>query len=281
MKKIFSIFALAALFLTSCSEVEEPNLGLKNQWLQFDKTDYAISEGAGTTIKIPVMLAGSSNPNGLDVKFNVTSTSPTAYTIAPSNGVLRIEPGKFVAYIEVTPINNDLIADDVVLDFTFGDNAVSIGLAGENRENKTTKLTIIEDDCPFDVNEFVGTYKALEAGYTDANGNQIYYDVVATLGTDPNTIVLNNLWDVAGKSTATLDFSNPASPRITFKSGEFLYKSSSNGNAVIVDPKDLTPPDLVTPSTFKTCSKEMDLYFYVYFQSNVLSSKQNISLTKK
>jgi hypothetical protein len=280
MKKIFSIFALAALFLTSCSEVEEPNLGLKNQWLQFDKTDYTISEGAGTTIKIPVMLAGSSNPNGLDVKFNVTSTSPTAYTIAPSNGVLRIEPGKFVAYIEVTPVNNDLIADDVVLDFTFGDNAVSIGLAGENRENKTTKLTIIEDDCPFDVNEFVGTYRALEEGYLNTAGEQVYYDVVATLGTGPDTIVLKNLWDVGGSSTATLDFSNPASPRITFKTAEFLYTNPTYGAAVIVDPKDLTPPDLTNLSTFKTCSKEMDLYFYVAVQAG-LFPKVHISLTKK
>lgn len=279
MKKIFSIFALAALFITSCSDVEEPNLGLKNQWLQFDKTDYTVSEGAGTTVKIPVLLAGSSNPNGLDVKFNVTSNSPTAYTISPSNGVLRIEPGKFVAYIEVTPINNDLIADDVVLDFTFGDNAVSIGLAGENRENKTTKLTIIEDDCPFDVNEFVGTYEALEEGYV-SGGVQVYYDVVATLGTEPNTLVLKNLWDVGGTSTATLDFSNPASPRITFKSGEFLYTNPTYGAAVIVDPKDLNTPDLSTPSTFKTCSKEMDLYFYVAVSAG-LFPKAHITLTKK
>jgi len=280
MKKIFSIFALAALFLTSCSDVEEPNLGLKNQWLQFDKADYAISEAAGTTVKIPVLLAGNSNANGLDVKFNVASNSPTAYTISPSNGVLRIEPGKFVAYIEVTPINNDLIESDVVLDFSFGDNAVSIGLAGENRENKTTKLTIIEDDCPFDVNEFVGTYQALEEGYLNTAGEQVYYDVVATLGTNPNTLVLKNLWDVGGSSTVNLDFSNPASPRITFNSGEFLYTNPTYGAAVIVDPKDLTPPDLSTPSTFKTCSKEMDLYFRVAVSAG-LFPKAHISLTKK
>ena len=280
MKKIFSIFALAALFLTSCSEVEEPNLGLKNQWLQFDKTDYSTSEGAGVTVKIPVLLAGNSNANGLDVKFNVASNSPTAYTISPSNGVLRIEPGKFVAYIEVTPVNNDLIADDVVLDFTFGDNAVSIGLAGENRENKATKLTIIEDDCPFDVNEFVGTYRALEEGYLNTAGEQVYYDVVATLGTAPNSLVLKNLWDVGGTSTATLDFSNPASPRITFKTNEFLYTNPTYGAAVIVDPKDLTTPDLKNLSTFKTCSKEMDLYFYVAVSAG-LFPKVHISLTKK
>ena len=119
MKKIFSIFAFTALFLTSCSEVEEPNIGLNNNWLQYDKTDYAISEGAGESIKIPVMLAAGSNPNGVDVNFTVDASTLVGYTISPSNGVLRIQPGKFVAYIVVTPINDTSISADVVINFSF------------------------------------------------------------------------------------------------------------------------------------------------------------------
>ena len=280
MKKIFSIFAFTALFLTSCSEVEEPNIGLDKNWLQYDKTAYAISEGAGGSIKIPVMLAAGSNPNGVDVNFTVDASTLVGYTISPSNGVLRIEPGKFVAYIVVTPINDTSISADVVIDFSFGDNGVAEGLAGQGLKNTSTTLTIIEDDCPYDINEFVGTYKALEEGFTDANGDQVYYDVVATLGTTTGTLKLSNLWNVNGTSTANLDFSNPASPRITFNSGEFLYQNTTYGPAVIVDPSDLGTPDLSTPSTFKTCSKEMDLYFYVYVQAGSFG-KQHITLTKK
>lgn len=281
MKKIFSIFALTALFLTSCSEVEEPNLGLNNSWLQYDKAAYVTSEASAETIKIPVLLAGKSNANGVDVKFTVTTTaSASAYTISPANGVLNIPAGKFVGYIEVTPVNNTAIADDVVLNFSFAENTVPVGLAGQGRENMTTKLTIVEDDCPYDINEFVGTYRALEEGNVDNSGNQLYYDVVATLGTAPGTLKLANLWNVNGSSTATLDFSNPASPRITFTSGEFLYVDSQYGNAVIVDPRDLNTPDLATPSTFKTCSKEMDLYFYVFVSAGTFG-KQHVTLTKK
>lgn len=281
MKKIFSIFALTALFLTSCSEVEEPNLGLNNSWLQYDKAAYVTSEASAETIKIPVLLAGSSNPNGVDVNFTVTTTaSASAYTISPANGVLNIPAGKFVGYIEVTPVNNTAIAEDVVLNFSFAENTVAVGLAGQGRENMTTKLTIIEDDCPYDINEFIGTYRALEEGYVE-NGEQVYYDVVATLGTAPNTLKLANLWNVNGSTTVTLDFSNPASPRITFTSGEFLYVNPTYGNTFVVDPKDLSTPDLSTPSTFKTCSKEMDLYFYVFLQDGRTFGKQHITLTKK
>ena len=282
MKKIFSIFALTALFLTSCSEVEEPNLGLNNSWLQYDKAAYVTSEASPETVKIPVFLSGSSNSNGVDVNFTVTTTASSSdYTISPANGVLNIPAGKFVGYIEVTPINNTTIADDIVLNFSFAENTVPVGLAGQGRENMTTKLTIIEDDCPYDINEFVGTYSALQEGNVDDSENQLYYDVVATLGTDPGTLILANLWDVKGTSTATLDFSNPASPRITFTSGEFLFVHPTYGTTFVVDPKDLTPPDLSTPSTFKTCSKEMDLYFFVFLPDGRTFGKQHITLTKK
>lgn len=251
----YTIAAFIAILTISCEDLSTPNLGDNEQWIQFEFATSTVSESAAEPLAVPVLYASGTNDSELSVNFTYTASSTEGYEITPSNGVVTIPAGEFVGYIYVTPIDDDVTNDDITIDFTLSSNDIPLGLAGEGIYNTTSQVTIVEDDCPLVLSEFVGTYSADEEGY------DVIYEVSVTYDeSNPNVLTFSNLWDVGGTTTLTLDNSDPANPIIYFQDGEYLYNNPDYGAAATYNPSALGDVDR---STFRTCSKYMDLYFRV------------------
>lgn len=170
MKKITKILTLLFIVLIfSCEDVTTSDLGLNSQWIQFESDIYSISEASAESLMIPVLYASSSNANGIDINFSYTSSSTEGFTISPSSGILNIPAGEFVGYIEITPINDSDENSNIILDFSFANNSVSSGVAGEGIYNHVAQVTIIEDDCGFTLEELGA---ATWSGFDNAPGSQ-------------------------------------------------------------------------------------------------------------
>lgn len=186
----------------SCQDVEIPALGSDSQWIQFENGVDNVSEATPQPKQVAVLFSSDSNPNGVDVNFSYTASTPDGYTVEPSNGVVTIPAGEFVGYITVTPVNDLIASDDIILNFTIENNSMPVGIAGQGIYNVTSELTIIEDDCPIASNDWVGSYSVNEvftsgtnAGLTLAGAFGESYLVVMTLdATDPTgtKFVLSN-----------------------------------------------------------------------------------------
>jgi len=150
MKKITKILTLLFIVLIfSCEDVTTSDLGENSQWVQFESEAYSISEASPESLMVPVLYASSSNADGIDINFSYTASSTDGFTISPSSGILNFPAGEFVAYIEITPINDTDENSNILLDFSFDNNSVSSGVAGEGVYNHMAQVTIIEDDCSF------------------------------------------------------------------------------------------------------------------------------------
>ena len=251
MKKLFYLPILALFILAGCSDVEENNIGASKKWIQFEQSAYQSPENAGT-LRVPVLFASDSNPDGVSVNFTVTSTA-TNFAVAPSNGVLTIPAGELVGYIDVTPSYDpdNEITESYSVTITLQDGNFGVGVAGEGVFNKETVVTFNPSACPLVVADFIGTYTAAEVGYPTA------YTVTASNPT-ANTMVISNVWDVSGSSTVTFDVSDPGSPKLFFQDNEFLYNDSTNGPIHIFNTTAAGQDDI---STFDTCTKQITLFF--------------------
>ncbi len=244
----------------SCQDVEIPALGSDSQWIQFQTSTLTVSESEPFK-KIPVLYAADTNPNGIEVNFTYTATSTEGYTLSPSNGVVTIPAGEFIGYITITPINDDVTNEDVVFNFSLENNSIPIGIAGQGIYNTTIEVTLVEDDCPLDLSQFVGTYTAEEDDYCVG-----CYEVSVTLNETDQVLVLSNLYDTGGTTVIALDNSDPANPTIDFQSRLYnaaLQVNSQYGNVWATNPSSISgngPEDDL--STFRTCSQYMDLYFW-------------------
>lgn len=160
--KIFSFLLSAMLMLVSCQEEEKPNLGRDTQWLQFGEETYSVAENSPEPLVVTVYYGAENNPDGVTVNYTVSSESPDRFELL-QEGSVQIPAGEFSADILVEPINNFETDGDaeIVLELS-SDSEVPVGIAGEGVYNASTLITVIDDDCPIDIESFVGTYSVSE-----------------------------------------------------------------------------------------------------------------------
>lgn len=262
----------AAALITACGDVENPDLGKDSKWIQFGAKSYSGNEGDGK-IMVPIQLASIDNPDDLSVQFTFESSDNTKFNVVPADGNVTIPKGEFEAFVEITPVDNSDVNENLSIKLSLVENdKYKLGLAGEGLEQNSTTVTILDDDCPLDITQFYGTYLANEDGYCDG-----CYEVVVSAGPVPNTLTLSNLYETGGTTIIELDNSNPSSPLITYRSKEFdaaLQVSSTYGNVWATTPSD-------NSSSFRTCDQYMDLYFRRCVSIGCFSGQVHIQLTKK
>ncbi|NER11744.1 hypothetical protein SAMN06265375_1057 [Muriicola jejuensis] len=179
MKKYISLIVLAFVALTSCEE-DLLVYDTPDGFIQLSAESGSITEDAATSIVTQVLLGRGTNESGVTVSFSVTSSDPSRYVVSPSTGTIDIPAGEFSADIEITPIDN-FAADgdlDVVIELSSG-NSLPIGIGGEGGFNTTRTITIIDNDCPVDINAFVGTFTVFEnftAGVNSPNGLSDFFN---------------------------------------------------------------------------------------------------------
>lgn len=166
MKKYISLIVLALVALTSCEE-DLLVYDTPDGFIQLSAESGTITEDTTTPIVTQVLLGTGSNESGVSVSFTVTSADPTRYTVSPSTGTIDIPAGEFSADIEITPVDN-IAADgdlEVVIELS-SNNPLPIGIGGEANFNTARTITIVDNDCPVDINAFVGTFTVFE-NFTD------------------------------------------------------------------------------------------------------------------
>jgi len=163
MKKVYLMLTCLVLAF-SCEDVEQINKDLASkEWLQFENATDRVGENEGPLL-VPVIYAAETNPNDIDVTFSYTSSQVDGFTVEPANGIVTIPAGEHVAYITVTPIDDFVLGEDIILDFTIEANTdFNLGIAGEAFYNVNSVITIAENDCPIDlVADWEGTYTGTE-----------------------------------------------------------------------------------------------------------------------
>lgn len=161
LKILMSAFVLL-MIVTSCEE-DIPLYDTPNGFLQVPTATGTIAENAGEEIVTRVLLGRSTNESDLTVNFTVTSSDASRYTVVPSTGTIVIPAGEFSAEISLTPINNfDTDGDlDVTIQLLESDG-VPVGIGGEGVYLDKRVITVVDDDCPITIEDWVGTYTVFE-----------------------------------------------------------------------------------------------------------------------
>jgi hypothetical protein len=204
MKKIFKFIILAVTVVTfSCDEYE--NLvynGPQSGFVQLsDDAAVNILESSSPVV-VEFILDGPRN-EAVTVNFDVTADDPARYELTPGTSVV-IPAGETSGEVIVTPVNNfDTDGDiDVVLRLAES-SSVSVGIGGENVNSVEKRITISDDDCPLDIDSFVGVYSVEEVitggpntGLALATAFGEFYQLTLTLDPDDASgtrlIITNN-----------------------------------------------------------------------------------------
>jgi hypothetical protein len=206
MKKINNKFLLlfsliASLVFTNCEQQENITFDNNNGFVQFAQTEASIVENSADPIEVTVLFGGSAEQNsmGITVNYELTSADTTRYTVTPAGGTLMIPAGEVEANILLTPINNLFVDGNADISISLAaSSSVPVGLGGAGLAFNTLSITIVDDDCPISINDFVGTYSVDEnftagrnspSGLNDFFGESYQLEMVL----DPTDVVGNKL----------------------------------------------------------------------------------------
>ena len=170
MKKLFYIVCISLGLLVSCEE-DLAVYDTPEGFIQFSSASGSIEEAALDGPSVTTVLLGSgTNTSGVTVNFSVTASDPSRFTVEPASGTLEIPAGSFSADIVITPIDNVTVDGDmaITLELQAG-SSVPVGLGGEGLEGNVRTITLIDDDCPVDINAFIGTFSVAEVFTSGVN----------------------------------------------------------------------------------------------------------------
>lgn len=169
MKKIIFILVASLGLLTSCEEdllVFDTETG----FVQLSSATGEIEEAAPSPIVTSVFLGSGENTSGVTVNFSVTASDTSRFTVEPSNGTLEIPAGQFSADIVITPVDNVLVDGNMDITITLeSSTSVPIGVGAEGMEFTSRTITLVDDDCPVDINAFIGTFSVAEVFTSGTN----------------------------------------------------------------------------------------------------------------
>lgn len=166
MKKYILLLVMATALFTSC-EQDLLVYDTPNGFVQLSAESGTITEDTTDPIITQVLIGAGTNESGVTVNFTVTSSDPSRFVVTPASGTIDIPAGEFSADIAIVPVDN-IAADgdlDVVIELSTG-NSLPIGIGGEGNFNTARTITIVDNDCPVDINAFVGVFTVFE-NFTD------------------------------------------------------------------------------------------------------------------
>lgn len=177
---LYTILIVATIF-TSCEEQKNIQLEIGEGFIQFERTSISIAENSSVPVNIAVLYGGSieSNTDGININFSLDGEDASRFIISPANGSLQIPAGEVSANITIQAIDNVIVDGDLNFTITLtSDSDKPVGIGGEGVRNHIINVTIVDNDCPVDINGFVGTYTVSEnftAGVNAPNGLRNFF----------------------------------------------------------------------------------------------------------
>lgn len=246
MKKIaYIILPLFLLVFSSCEETE-PEVYDGDSLSYFEETSETFTIQAGSIYSGVVLVTeAKSYDRTFTIEIDEASDAPAnSYTIDTN---LVIPANSYAGTFEVA---------GNVLDVVSGTKLI-LNLTSVEDSNVATfdnKLTLtMEQYCPFDRDNFLGTMNALETG----DGYSAEYDVTVSAGTEPNELIINNFFE-AGPAATTTVFLVEEGYIVEYPTyaDNFLYVNPTYNSPCYVDADGYE-------NTWSSCETKMDLNFQV------------------
>ncbi|RYJ42134.1 hypothetical protein [Flavobacterium beibuense] len=244
MKKfIYGILSLAAISLASC-DYHDPNDGKfggesSAGWVEFEEDGVSylsVVQGSGSTVEatIPVVIKSvdlidlnndlvSNNPvnNGLTVYYTIEDIDGSSAYLNAS-GSVYIPKGELSANIAFTvPASAQVSCTEFKVTLTSTSNSnVSVGF----EENNIVSQTFVVG--AYDLNAMVGTYNALLDG-------EDQYQCNVTLGEEPNSLIIGDIYGIAPGSQTTIYVNEDGSISFPDYTDNFLF--TNGGTSIYVE----------------------------------------------
>jgi hypothetical protein len=306
MKKIFQYISFAfvgGLLFASC-EKSRPVVYTGEKFVAFEDTLLTIPESSakedanGETQAIPSIATIRINRGSGDIskdlvvsfsvkaKYVTTDSSgneveqgdvPAGSFYLSSPSAVTIKAGEGFAFVTLTAVDNDITDGNKKLTFTLesaSDASFTIGYPGPDKKAKSMVLYIEDDDCPLDINDFVGNLKVKEfsgrigaireylltstlVNPTTISVTPFFYPTDAALGLASNCPVSSPVQIVFQPTTKSVFI--PTQPAFQYTCGSLSgqFRHAVDGAALGL-----------RPSQLNTCGKFMKISYGIQNLSN-------------
>ena len=155
------VYLLAVGLMVSCDRTEIEVLDPGNGFVQINNTSGQIGEESADPAVIDILFGGSSNENGITVKYTIESDDASRYNDI-SGGSVTIPAGEFSTQILIQPIDNETADGNAALNVILSsESSVAVGIGG-GANNAAKLLTIVDNDCPIIFENMTGKYKGTD-----------------------------------------------------------------------------------------------------------------------
>ncbi len=189
--KYISCLFLSAMILGSCEEKLQV-LDSSNYSVRFNSPVIELLEG-NSLLKIPVTLTAPAQGTAVSVQYEVTGNAVvgTDYSFATTSGSITIAAGSYSDTVKINILDD--LATDGAKELILTLKSVSNGLKpGIGTLGKSTSIKIADNDCPFTLADYVGSYNLtmkLDFGFIFAAGTYTDLDASLTQGAGANQLV--------------------------------------------------------------------------------------------
>lgn len=223
MKKVLFIISAIFILLTGC-EIDKVYDG---PWfVHLDKETASVVEANATTYLKVVMSGPKKGSQTVDFTISGTAVRGVDYDLNVVGNTLTFPEGTGTQVVEITTIDNTDIEGNRTIEFEISSNSAGykIGTPGPDGLFKSATITIIDNDCPFVPDDFIGEASSDDDGHTDVFTTTHVSTVgdVVTLSVDKIFQAQMLSWwscyfTAGGPVEIKLDYSDPANPTATIE----------------------------------------------------------------
>lgn len=147
------------IFLVSCNEkdMEYSNIDFDSEtFVVFSQTELSVNELVTSPIEVEALYATSAgSAQNLSVPFTITGDAVEGvdYMIVDNKSSFDFSSSDLSDSVFIMPIDNLVAGGDKQITITFNSAGVSLGYPGPDANNKSVVLTIVDNDCPYTLQE--------------------------------------------------------------------------------------------------------------------------------
>lgn len=176
MKTKILILGFLLIILNGCSEkdMEYGNINFNSEtFIVFSNAEMSVNELVLQPIEIKVLYAASSSSaKSLSIPFTISSTNAVEgvdYMIVDNKTSFNFTSTDLSDSVFIMPIDETNPSGNKQLTISLNSNEVSLGYPGPDGNNASMVLTIIDNDCPYTLEELGN---ASWSGSDNASGSQ-------------------------------------------------------------------------------------------------------------